>query len=83
MPVVSKFLTDCFHSQTLSSQAADNDTRTQTEMLQLSPGVEKTHYGTSGNITCSMDNQKSTDREQKGGHKGCDNNGYQPDDYLK
>lgn len=52
-------------------------------MLQLSPGMDMTHYGTSGNVTCPMDNQKSTDGKRIDGNKGCDNNGYQADDCLK
>lgn len=51
-------------------------------MLQLSPGMNQTQYGT-GNVTCPMDNRKSPGRKDIGGHKGCDNNGYQADDYLK
>lgn len=52
-------------------------------MLQLSPGMDKTDYGTSVNVTCSVDNQKSTDGKHIDGNKGCDNNGYQADDCLK
>lgn len=56
----------------------DNERKSQTEMIQLSSGLDKTHYGTSGTLT-SKDNQKSTDAKQIGS-KGCHNNAYQADD---
>lgn len=62
----------------------DTDRKTQTEMTELSPGPDKTHYGTSGNVTCSGDNQKYNDGKLVDGDAGCYNHGYQADDdYLK
>lgn len=74
----SSFFTERVLLQTISSQAAD-DKRAQTEVLQLSPRMDKMDYGTSVNVTGSMDNQKSTDGKRTDGNKGCDNNGYQAD----
>lgn len=74
----SSSLTERVHLQTISSQAAD-DRRTQTEVLQLSPRMDKMDYGTSVNVTGSMDNPKSTDGKHTDGNEGCDNNGYQAD----
>ncbi|CAG12998.1 unnamed protein product [Tetraodon nigroviridis] len=67
-----------YHKQKTKSSQADSDRRTQTEMLQLSSGMDKTHYGTSANVTCSMDNQKSADGKRDG-NKGFDNKAYQVD----
>lgn len=62
----------------------DSGRGTQTEMIQLSSGPDKTHYGTSGNVTCPVDNQKNTDGRHAEGNEGIQNLGYQADDdYLK
>lgn len=62
----------------------DTDRKSQTEMTELSPGPHKTHYGTSENVTRSVDNQKNNDGKPVDGKAGCYNLGYQGnDDYLK
>lgn len=61
----------------------DSERRTQTEMIQLSPGPDKTHYGTSGTVTRPVASQKNTDGRRTEGN-GVQNHGYQADDdYLK
>ncbi|XP_029705588.1 protein FAM177A1-like [Takifugu rubripes] len=73
------------HNQkTTSSQAMDSLRRTQTKMIQLSSGPDKTHYGTSGNVTHPVDSQKNTNGRHTEGNEGVQNRGYQADDdYLK
>lgn len=62
----------------------DADRKTQTEMTDLSPGPHKTHYGTSGNVKRSVDDQKNNDGKPVDGKAGCYNHGYRADDdYLK
>lgn len=62
----------------------DSGRGAQTEMIQLSSGSDKKHYGTPGNATGPVDNQKNTDVRQTEGNEGVQNLGYQADDdYLK
>lgn len=62
----------------------DSERRAQTEVIQLSPGPDKTHYGTSGNVTRPVDSQKNTAGKHLEAQEGVHNHGYQADDdYLK
>lgn len=62
----------------------DSERRTQTEMIQLSSGQDKTNYGTTGNVTRPVDSQKNTNGRHTEGNEGAQNLGYQADDdYLK
>lgn len=62
----------------------DSESKTQTEMIQLSSGPDKTQYGTSGNVTRPVDSKKNTNWRHTEGNEGVQNVGYQADDdYLK
>ncbi|XP_070782148.1 protein FAM177A1 isoform X2 [Enoplosus armatus] len=71
--------------KTTSSQATDNVMKGQAEMIHLSPGLDGSHYGATGDVRCPADSQESCDEKHMDRNsEGCHNGGYQADeDYLE
>lgn len=69
------------HSQTTSSQTTgDHLTAGQAEATHLSPQVDGSHYGATGNVRCPADSQECRDEKHMDRKEGCHNRGYQADD---
>ncbi|XP_033503903.1 protein FAM177A1 [Epinephelus lanceolatus] len=67
-----------------SSKATDNLMEGQAETIQLSPGLDGSHYGATGHMKCLADSQESCDEKHMDTSRGCQNRAYQADeDYLK
>lgn len=70
-------------SQTTSSRATDGLEGGQAETIHLSPGLDGSHYGATGDVSCPVDPQESCE-EKHVWRKGRHNRGYQADeDQLK
>ncbi|XP_035534129.1 protein FAM177A1 isoform X2 [Morone saxatilis] len=70
--------------KTTSSQAKDDLREGQVETIRLSPGLDGSHYGATGDVRCPADSRESCDEKHMDRNEGCHNRGYQADeDYLE
>ncbi|KAE8287096.1 hypothetical protein D5F01_LYC15059 [Larimichthys crocea] len=68
------------HKTTSSQTTGDHLTAGQAEATHLSPQVDGSHYGATGNVRCPADSQECRDEKHMDRKEGCHNRGYQADD---
>lgn len=71
------------NSQMTSSQATDSLRKGQAETIHLTPGLDRSRYGT-GDVRCPVVSQENCDKKSMDRNEGCHNRGYRADeDYLE
>ncbi|XP_008302530.1 protein FAM177B-like [Stegastes partitus] len=79
-----QYAIDEYHRDQKTQISRDSLREEQAESIHLSPGLDGSRYGATGDESCPADPQESCDEKHVDRKKGCHNRGYQADeDYLE